>query len=163
MGKGNAGFTREKITGAGYTEISPGVWGQRAANSAPSPGPTQADKLERNPAEKPSGKTRAKKGGKKENTTGYYYQLVIVSYRARPIDASNGCPKYIEDAIVNQGLIPDDNIFFCPRPPIFHQILDIKPDKQRTEVFLFKIKQINEQADPSISIQSPDKKPVKGK
>lgn len=84
--------------------------------------------------------TRAKEAGERNHIKGDIYQLVIISHRSRPIDASNCCAKYIEDAIVGEGLMPDDSIIYCPRPPIVLQITGVKRNAQKTEVFLFKMK-----------------------
>jgi hypothetical protein len=138
--KKNGGLSRKTISNSGFYEHSPGMWKKRDANSPPKHSTSQAEKLERDIGEGDKREHRAKEKGKKVNSTGYVYQLVVVSYRSRPIDASNCCPKYVEDALVDAGFIPDDNIFFCPTAPICHQIIGIKEIDHRTEVFLFKIK-----------------------
>lgn len=73
---------------------------------------------------------QASKGGDR-------YQLVIVSYRSRFIDASNACEKYIEDGFVNAGLLPDDGPEFC-HAPRFIQI-KVKRSEERTEAYLFRL------------------------
>jgi len=138
MSKSSGRPTRKTITNSGYTEVSPGVWSKGGADrSLPNKRP-QAKKLERSPKSRAKGNNGGKEKGKKANSTGFVYQLVLVSYRSRPIDASNCCPKYIEDAIVDEGLMPDDTIFYCPRPPITHQILVPAKEMKKTEVFLFR-------------------------
>ena len=138
--KGNNGkFTRERIVGAGFVEVSPGVFGKRDASGQVGDTRPSSPRMERDPKKKPARKTRSKKGGKVSNSEGIQYQLLILSYRARPIDAGNGCCKYIEDAFVEKGIIPDDNVFICPRPPIFHQIIGLPPSEHRTEAYLFRI------------------------
>tara|TARA_A200000159_G_scaffold164328_1_gene193512 strand:+ start:7242 stop:7697 length:456 start_codon:yes stop_codon:yes gene_type:complete len=144
MSKNNARFTGKKIASAGFVELSPGVYGKRDSRSEADNTKPQANKLERTAEEGLACKSGFKKGGKKTNSTGYYYQLLVISFRTRPIDASNGCSKYIEDALVVEGILPDDNIFFCPRPPILHQILDTPPEEHKTIVLVFRYDQNNE-------------------
>ena len=140
MSKKNANFTRKRIAESGFVEVSPGVF---AKPESPTHCPLrnqepQAPDMERDPPKKREGKTRPKERGKKSNPEGIRYQLLVISYRARAIDHSNCCAKYIEDFLVNQGFIPDDNPFTC-EIPIVRQV--IVPEKeQRTEVMLFQIK-----------------------
>ena len=138
MAKKNGRLNRKSITNSGYSEISPGVCSKGGADRSLRNKRPQAKKLERSPKSGAKKDGGSKRKGKKSNSTGFIYQLVIVSYRSRPLDASNCCGKYVEDAVVGKGLMPDDTIFFCPRPPITHQILVPAKEMKKTEVFLFR-------------------------
>ena len=144
MGKQRGGLTREAIIKAGYSKDPDGAWSKGDSHmSFQDPGPPPI-RNERNPKEKSKGKTRPKKKGEKTNPGGIRYQLFIISYRSRPIDALNAVAgsKWIEDFLVEKGFMPDDSIFFCPHPPIIQQII-VPGTEQKTEVFLF---QLNESA-----------------
>ena len=139
--KNNGKLTRTSIACAGYVEVSPGVYRQRQPNREGGNTRAQTDELERSAKKRPARTDKRKKGGKRRNQTGVQYQLFIISYRARGIDGSNCCPKYIEDACTEVELIPDDDIFHCPNQPIIKQIIGVAPELQRTEIFLFKLHQ----------------------
>ena len=132
-------LNRKTIVGAGFSEVSPGVWRKGDSHSQSSPRKSHATRVERDPKARAKRPTRIKEKGERENKDGVQYQVFVISYRARPLDGSNCCAKYIEDTFTEKGLIPDDNIFHCPRPPIIKQIIGIPKPEQRTEVFLFRL------------------------
>ena len=140
MSKQRGGLSREAIIKAGYRKNPDGSWSKGDSHlplrdSGPPP-----IRDERNPEKTSKGTARPKKKGETTNPTGVRYQLFIISYRPRPIDALNAVAgsKWIEDYLVEKGFMPDDSIFFCPRPPIIQQII-VPGKEQRTEVFLFQL------------------------
>ena len=140
MAKQRGGLTRETIIKAGYRANPDGSWSKGASNlPLRDPGPPPI-REERNPEKKSIGETRPKNKGEKTNPTGVRYQLFIISYRSRPIDALNAVAgsKWNEDYLVEKGFMPDDSIFYCPRPPIIQQII-VPGKEQKTEVFLFQL------------------------
>lgn len=150
----NGKFQRKDISSAGFVKHPDGVYRKGPPNRPRDNTKPQANKLERSPKKRTKSNNGTKKGGKEINSTGYVYQLIILSYRSRPIDASNCCPKYIEDTLVNEGFMEDDNIFFCPKAPIVHQIIGVPAEENRTEVFLFKMKKSNDTTEESNTVLS---------
>ena len=140
MSKQRGGLSREAITKAGYRANPDGSWSKRDSHMPLRDTRPPPIRDERNPEKKSQGETRPKKKGEKTNPTGIRYQLFIISYRPRPIDALNAVAgsKWIEDYLVEKEFMPDDSIFFCPRPPIIQQII-VPGKEQRTEVFLFQL------------------------
>jgi hypothetical protein len=140
MANNHGGQTRKAIIEAGYIEGPDGTWSKGNPNLPVRNTRPPTIRNERNPKEKSKRKTRPKKKGEKTNPSGIRYQLFIISYRPRPIDALNAVAgsKWIEDYLVERGLMPDDSIFFCPRPPIIQQII-VPGKEQKTEVFLFQL------------------------
>ena len=141
----NAKLTRKGITEAGFIEVRPGVFEKPESqidsslqNTKPS-----ASGVERVPKKRTKRKVGSQGKGKTTNKERIRFQLVIISYRPRAIDHGNCIGKYIEDFLVEQGLMPDDNVFYC-EPPIIRQVL-VPEKQQHTEVFLYKINDHNEE------------------
>lgn len=138
-GSTHAKLTREGIAQAGFVETSPGVFGKpgsQAHSPSGNPRPSNA-KHQRGAEKKPEGKAGAKGRGKTINPKGVRYQLVILSHRPRAIDPASGFFKFIEDALVGAGALPDDSIWFCDQPILLQKIVPEK--EQKTEVYLFEI------------------------
>ena len=131
------GFTREHLKQAGYIEMPDGSWQPRNADLQNGDSKTSVPKLERSVKKVDQSPSRNEEKRKDSCAESTRYQLVVISYRPRLIDSSNGCVKWIEDAVVNAGLMPDDAPQYCAAP-IFHQI-KVPGIEQRTEVYLFKL------------------------
>lgn len=134
-----AKLSRKGIAQAGFVEVRPGVFEKPQTQARVPLRDTEppASRMERVPPERDQGKARDQRKGETRNQSGVRYQLVIISYRPRPIDHGNCIGKYIEDFLVEQELMPDDNVFHC-EPPVIRQV--IVPEKdQRTEVFLYQL------------------------
>lgn len=137
--KSHGKFSAKDLSRSGFIEVRPGVFekpGPQARRPLQNRGP-QTPRVERHPKKKRERKSVPKGTGKKKDQSGRRFQLVIVSYRARSIDPTNCCGKYIEDFLVEKGILPEDDAYTC-EAPVIRQVISTEAE-QRTEIYLFEI------------------------
>ena len=137
MAKHNHGLDEQQLRDKGFVKRADGSWWPRGSSPQGGNSETPSVKLERDPFSASTGKTRAEAAREKEDEDCPRFQLVVVSYRPRLIDSSNGCLKWIEDGIVEAGLMPDDSPQYCGSPILFQ--IKVPGKEQRTEFYLFKL------------------------
>jgi len=125
-------FTTQHLRERGFEQHADGSFHPRGT---PDPSPLAArpprQKLERDLVQGPESPASAQAGGQGRGR----FQLVVVSYRSRLIDCSNACVKWIEDAIVKTGLMPDDGPQYCPAPRFIQA--KVRKSEERTEIYLY--------------------------
>lgn len=135
--KQSSGFSLDELRRRGFSPDASGAWSKgNPSNQGSNAGPS-GGLVEPSPKKRAKRKSRGEGEGKGGGQPSHRFQLVVVSYRTKLIDASNACVKHIEDVIVSRGFMPDDSPKYCPAPRFIQ--IQVPEGEERTEVYLFRL------------------------